>query len=195
VIPRGRALGVTSFLPEEDRMYIRNRQYLLDSLCGLLGGRVAEELKFGEISSGAANDIEKATKIVHQMVCEFGMSEKLGPITYGEDNSMVFLGRDITRDRNYSEETARDIDMELKRIIHEAHERTKELLQANFDKLDLLARALLEHETLDGSQFDKIFRGEELPPPVTPRKMPGFRQPPPAVEEPEGTHEPVPSPA
>ena len=191
VIPRGRALGVTSFLPEEDRMYIRNRQYLLDSLCGLLGGRVAEELKFSEISSGAANDIEKATKIVHQMVCEFGMSEKLGPITYGENNSMVFLGRDITRDRNYSEETARDIDVEIKRIIQEAHERTKAILQANFDKLDALSMALLEHETLDAVQFDQLFRGEKLAPPLTPRR--GAVRPDAETENP--AHEPVPSPA
>ena len=175
-------------------MYIRNRQYLLDSLCGLLGGRVAEELKFNEISSGAANDIEKATKIVHQMVCEFGMSDKLGPITYGENNSMVFLGRDINRDRNYSEETSRDIDMEIKRIIGEAHERTRKLLQEHAGTLEILSRALLEHETLDASQFDLIFRGQPLPPPLTPRKG-AVRTPSPEQESADGTHEPVPSPA
>ncbi|MBI4861597.1 MAG: ATP-dependent zinc metalloprotease FtsH [Candidatus Riflebacteria bacterium] len=186
VIPRGRALGVTSFLPEEDRMYIRNRTYLLDSICGLLGGRVAEELRFGEISSGAANDIEKATKIVHQMVCEFGMSATLGPVTYGEDHSLVFLGRDITRERNYSEETAHEIDLEVKRIITEAYEKTRQLLQENFDKLDILAKALLVHEVLDGSQVDRLLEGEELPPPVTPKRGPSSDAAPSSDEDPSG---------
>jgi cell division protease FtsH len=182
VIPRGRALGVTSFLPEEDRMYIRNKRYLLDSICGLLGGRVAEELKFGEISSGAANDIEKATKIVHQMVCEFGMSDRLGPITYGEDHSPVFLGRDIARERNYSEQTAHEIDLEIKRMIDEAYDRTRTLLKDNFAKLDTLSRALLIHEVLDGPQVDKLLRGEDIPPPIVPRKGGPFHPTPPAPE-------------
>jgi cell division protease FtsH len=194
VIPRGRSLGVTSFLPEEDRMYIRNRRYLLDSICGLLGGRVAEELKFGEMSSGAANDIEKATKIVHQMVCEFGMSDRLGPITFGEDRSLVFLGRDINRDRNYSEETAHEIDQEIRRIISEAYDRTRKLLEQNFQTLEVLARALLVHEVLDGAQVDRLLRGEELPPPVMPRRESGPEWP---VPEPPtaSSADPVPDPA
>jgi len=194
VIPRGRALGVTSFLPEEDRMYIRSRKYLLDLICGFLGGRVAEELKFGEMSSGAANDIEKVTKIVHQMVCEFGMSDRLGPITYGEDHSLVFLGRDITRERNYSEETAHEIDVEVKRIVIEAHDRTSTLLRENFDKLALLAEALLLHEVLDGSQVDRLLRGEELPPPLASARTPGSPPAPTASEIPDQA-EPVPDPA
>ncbi|MBI4870232.1 MAG: cell division protein FtsH, partial [Candidatus Riflebacteria bacterium] len=168
IIPRGRALGVTSFLPEEEKLYLRGRSYLFDTICAALGGRVAEELKFHEIDSGAANDIEKATKIAHQMVCEFGMSERMGPISYGEKNSLVFLGRDLTRDRNYSEQTAREIDEEVKRIVTEALERTRKLLTDHYDKLQTIAENLLVHELLDNSQIGVLIGGGTLPPPLAP---------------------------
>ena len=170
IIPRGRALGVTSFLPEEEKLYLRGRTYLFDNICAALGGRVAEELRFHEIDSGAANDIEKATKIAHQMVCEFGMSERMGPISYGEKNSLVFLGRDLTRDRNYSEQTSREIDEEVKRIVTEALERTRKLLTDNYHLLQRIAENLLIHEVLDSAQVDRLLAGEELPPPIPPAK-------------------------
>ncbi|MBI3893733.1 MAG: ATP-dependent metallopeptidase FtsH/Yme1/Tma family protein [Candidatus Wallbacteria bacterium] len=183
IIPRGRALGVTSFLPEEEKLYLRGRHYLLDTICAALGGRVAEELRFSEIDSGAANDIEKATKIAHQMICEFGMSDRLGPISYGEKNSLIFLGRDLTRDRNYSEQTSREIDEELKRIIMEALERTRKLLKENYDKLQLIAENLLIHEVLDNAQIDRLLAGETLPPPLSPAAKAEMDRPKPRASE------------
>lgn len=166
IIPRGRALGVTSFLPEEEKLYLRGRSYLLDTICAALGGRVAEELRFNEIDSGAANDIEKATKLAHQMVCEFGMSDRLGPISYGEKNSLVFLGRDLTRDRNYSEATAREIDEEIKKIITDSLDRTRKVLKDGYGKLQTIAENLLIHEVLDNAQIDRLLAGETLPLPL-----------------------------
>jgi len=162
IIPRGRALGVTSFLPEEEKLFIRERGYILNVICGLLAGRVAEELRFDDISSGAANDIDRATKLAHQMVCEFGMSEKLGPVSYGEEHGLVFLGRDLARDRTYSEETAREIDQEVRAIVQDCIERTRKLLKENYDTLSLVAENLLEFEVIDGSDIDKLMRGETL---------------------------------
>ncbi len=166
IIPRGRALGVTSFLPEEDKLFIRESGYIKDTICGLLAGRVAEELRFDDISSGAANDIERATKLAHQMVCEFGMSEKLGPVSYGEEHGLVFLGRDLARDRNYSEETAREIDQEVRNIVNGCIERTRKLLKDNYEKLELVAETLLEYEVIDGDDIDKLLRGEKIDPPL-----------------------------
>lgn len=166
IIPRGRALGVTSFLPEEEKMYLRERQYLLDTICRLLGGRVAEELTFNEVSTGASNDIERATKLAHQMVCEYGMSDKLGPLSYGEEKGLVFLGRDLSRDRNYSESTAATIDSEVSKIVISALERTRILLKEHYSELKLVADALLIHEVIDGSDIAKIINGEELEIPV-----------------------------
>ena len=162
IIPRGRALGVTSFLPEEEKMFIRESGYIKNTICGLLAGRVAEELRFDDISSGASNDIERATKLAHQMVCEFGMSEKLGPVSYGEERGLVFLGRDLARDRNYSEETAKEIDQEVRSIVNDCIERTRKLLKDNYDKLELVAETLLEFEVIDGTDIDKLLRGEKL---------------------------------
>ena len=169
IIPRGRALGVTSFLPEEEKFFIRERGYIKNTICGLLAGRVAEELRFDDISSGAANDIERATKLAHQMVCEFGMSEILGPVSYGEENDLVFLGRDLARDKNYSEETAREIDQEVRDVINACIERTRQLLKENYEKLELLANTLLEYEVIDGSDIDKLMAGEELEIPLKKR--------------------------
>ena len=165
IIPRGRALGITSFLPEEERMFLRERQYLLDTICSLLGGRVAEELTFDEVSTGAANDIHRATHLAHQMVCEFGMSDKLGPLAFGEEKGMVFLGKDLSRDRNYSESTATAIDAEVSAIVMSSLERTRVLLKKRYDELKMVAEALLVHEVLDGSDLDKLLKGEKLDPP------------------------------
>jgi cell division protease FtsH len=166
VIPRGRALGVTSFLPEEDKMFIREKQYLLDSICGLFGGRVAEELTFNEVSTGASNDIVRATRLAHQMVCEYGMSDKLGPLSYGEEKGLVFLGREMSRDRDYSESTATAIDAEVSNIILSSLERTRALLKDRYSELKMVAEALLIHEVLDGSELDRLLKGEKLDPPV-----------------------------
>ncbi|MDR3589729.1 MAG: ATP-dependent zinc metalloprotease FtsH [Negativicutes bacterium] len=155
IIPRGRAGGYTLMLPKEDRYYA-TRSELLDQLKTLLGGRVAEELVLEEISTGAQNDLERATELVRKMICEFGMSEALGPITFGRRQDQVFLGRDITRDRNYSEEVAYSIDKEVRRLIEEAYTRTKEMLKENIDKLHLVADALLERETLEGAQLAQL---------------------------------------
>lgn len=166
IIPRGRALGVTSYLPAEDNLYIRDQEYMKETLCSLLGGRVAEELKFKMVSSGASDDLQKATKIAHQMVCEFGMSDRMGPLSYGENAGLVFLGRDLTRDRTYSEQTAREIDEEVKGFVMEAYNETRKLLEANFQILERLAVTLLRHEVLDSKQVDRVIAGEVLPPPI-----------------------------
>ncbi len=161
IIPRGRALGITSYLPDEEKLTLRGRSYILNSICVLMAGRVAEELKFGEPTSGAANDIERATRLVHQMICEFGMSERLGPISYGEDTGLVFLGRDLARDRNYSEQTAREIDEEVRRLVMECYERTRDLLRKNYEVLEAIAAALIRYEVLEGDDIEAIMRGEE----------------------------------
>jgi len=155
IIPRGRAGGYTLMLPKEDRYYA-TRSELLDQLKTLLGGRVAEELVLEEISTGAQNDLERATELVRKMICEFGMSEALGPITFGRRQDQVFLGRDITRDRNYSEEVAYSIDKEVRRLIEEAYTKTMELLKENIGKLHLVADKLLELETLEGDQLAQL---------------------------------------
>lgn len=163
VIPRGMALGVTQFLPIDDRhMYSKN--YLLDNLASLLGGRAAEILALGDITTGASNDIEKATEIAHKMVCEWGMSEKVGTIQYSNPHDSIFLGREITQRKDFSEETAMLIDLEVKKIIDEAMQRALDILKNNLDKLNKMANYLLERETLDSDDIDKIMTGEELEP-------------------------------
>ncbi|MEO0289220.1 MAG: ATP-dependent zinc metalloprotease FtsH [candidate division WOR-3 bacterium] len=163
VIPRGMALGVTQFLPIDDRhMYSKN--YLLDNLVSLLGGRAAEILALGDITTGASNDIEKATEIAHKMVCEWGMSEKVGTIQYSNPHDSIFLGREITQRKDFSEETARLIDSEVKKIVDEAMQRALDILKNNLDKLNKMANYLLERETLDSDDIDRIMRGEELEP-------------------------------
>ncbi|MEO0233588.1 MAG: ATP-dependent zinc metalloprotease FtsH [candidate division WOR-3 bacterium] len=163
VIPRGMALGVTQFLPIDDRhMYSKN--YLLDNLASLLGGRAAEILALGDITTGASNDIEKATEIAHKMVCEWGMSEKVGTIQYANPHDSIFLGREITQRKDFSEETARLIDSEVKKIVDEAMQRALNILKENLDKLNKMANYLLERETLDSDDIDRIMKGEELEP-------------------------------
>ncbi len=162
IIPRGRAMGVTMYLPEEEK-YNETRDGLYIRICTLLGGRVAEELVFNSITSGASNDIERATAIARKMVCEWGMSEKLGPLSYGEKEGEVFLGRDMGHMKNYSEATAVEIDNEIRRIVQDNHARTREILQSNRKSLVLVADALLERETLDGNEIREMVFGEHGP--------------------------------
>lgn len=162
IIPRGRALGVTMYLPLEEK-YNENREGLNTMISALLGGRVAEELTFSTITSGASNDIERATHIARKMVCEWGMSDKLGPLSFGEKEGEVFLGRDMGHMKNYSESTAVEIDMEIRRIVTENHHRTRKLLSENQDALIRIGEALLEKETLDGAEVRKLVFGEEAP--------------------------------
>ena len=155
IIPRGRAGGYTLMLPKEDRYYA-TRSELLDQLKTLLGGRVAEALVLKEISTGAQNDLERATDLVRKMITQWGMSEQLGPITFGRRQEQVFLGRDIAQDRNYSEEVANTIDQEVRRIIEDAYKQTEEMLQQNLEKLNLMANALLERETLEAEELEQL---------------------------------------
>lgn len=155
IIPRGRALGVTMALPLDDRR-IYPRAYCLNQLAFMLGGRVAESLVLGDISTGAKDDIERATELARKMVCEWGMSDRLGPLTFGKRDEEVFLGRELGLHRNFSEETARLIDEEVKRIVEEQEQRVRSLLSKNRDKLDLISHSLLEKEILSGPEIDEI---------------------------------------
>lgn len=158
ILPRGMALGYTLQLPTEDK-YLTTKNELLDRIAGFLGGRVAEEMIFNEISTGAGNDLERATGIVRAMVCEYGMSEKIGPLTLGKRHANPFLGRDLTEDRNYSEEIAKSIDLEVRSIMEEAYERAKTILTENRDKMDSIVKILLEKETLERDEFEALMEG------------------------------------
>ena len=162
IIPRGRALGVTTYLPMDEK-HTYSKQYLEAMITYALGGRAAEKAIFNELTTGAGNDIERATELGRKMVCEWGMSDKLGPLTYGAKEEEIFLGREITRTRNFSESTAIAIDAEVKRIVTSCMERAAKIIDENTDTLHRLASALLEREILDGEEIDKIIRGEELP--------------------------------
>jgi len=164
IIPRGRALGITASLPSEER-HTRSKEDLLRNLAMAMGGRAAEVLVFNHLTTGAANDIERATRTARWMVCELGMSEVLGPLTFGKKEEMVFLGREIATQKDYSEQTAQRIDEEVRRIVEGAYDQALELLRGNIDKQHLLANALLEHEVLDGDQMNRVLRGEKLEPP------------------------------
>ncbi|MFS8541463.1 MAG: ATP-dependent zinc metalloprotease FtsH, partial [Tissierellales bacterium] len=156
IIPRGGAGGFTAYLPEQDRYYM-TKSKMEDQLVTLLGGRAAEALVLKDISTGAQNDIERATKLARQMVTHYGMSEKLGPMTYGTDDEEIFVGRDFGRTRNYSEEVAAAIDREMRSLIDKAYNKAEQLLRENIDKLHKVAEALLEKETLDAKEFEEIF--------------------------------------
>lgn len=162
IIPRGRALGVTSYLPIDER-HNYSKDYLEIMLCHLLGGRVAEKLVMNQLTTGAGNDLERATEIARKMVCDWGMSDKIGPVTFGKKDEEIFLGREIATHRDFSEKTAEEIDQEMRSIIHKTEKRVEKLLSDNIDKLHNLAKELLEREILDGIEIDKILRGEELP--------------------------------
>jgi cell division protease FtsH len=163
IVPRGRALGITSYVPQEER-YSRSKEDLERLLTAAMGGRAAEFLVFNHFTTGAANDIERATGLARKMVCELGMSEELGPLTFGKKEEMVFLGREIATHKDYSEQTAERIDVEVRRIVEGAYVHALDLLRANLDKLHLLATTLLEREMLDGDQMNRILRGEKLEP-------------------------------
>ena len=166
IIPRGRALGVTMFLPEQDKYSISRKQ--LDSqMASLFGGRVAEELVFGieNVTTGASNDIERATSIARNMVTRWGLTEALGPLTYSEDEEEVFLGRSVTQHKHVSDETARKIDIEVRHIVDTAHKTATDLVVANRDKLEVMTEALMKYETIDASQIDQIMEGKVPDPP------------------------------
>ncbi|HYM81701.1 MAG TPA: AAA family ATPase, partial [Candidatus Limnocylindria bacterium] len=163
IIPRGRALGITSWIPAEER-YTRSKDDLLRVISMAMGGRAAERLIFNHFTTGAANDLERATSLARRMVCELGMSENLGPLTFGKKEEMVFLGREIATHKDYSEQTAISIDQEVRAIAEQCYQRAFGLLQQNVDKLHLLANTLLEREVLDGDQMNRLLRGEPLEP-------------------------------
>ncbi len=171
IIPRGQSLGSTMSLPEEDRLN-HHRKAILDFVAVTMAGRIAEELVAGDVSSGAAGDIQQATNIARAMVCQWGMSDKLGMVQYGNDEHS-FMGREMGGPKNYSEATAQEIDAEVKRIIQEQYDRAKQLIMTHRDKLEIIARALLEYETLDGTQVEEIMKtGTFTPPPETPKVDP-----------------------
>ncbi len=161
IIPRGRALGLTQMLPEQDRHSISMTQ-MLDQLAVLFGGRVAEEFQFGELSTGAGNDIERATDLTRKMVCSWGMSEKLGPLTFGRKEESLFLGRDFQQHQEHSQETANEIDAEIRRIITQQYNRAKTLIDNESDALARIADALVEYETLGREDIETLMKGEEL---------------------------------
>jgi len=160
IVSRGLALGYTVGLPEEDR-YLRHRSKFMTDLASLLAGRVAEELVFDDITTGGSDDLEKATRLARRMVTEYGMSEKLGPLTFGEKQELVFLGREIGEQRNYSEAVAETIDAEVKRIVGEAYEVARRILQEKRDRLDLIAARLVEVETLGAEEFKALLNGQQ----------------------------------
>jgi cell division protease FtsH len=157
IIPRGMALGLTQQLPIDEK-HTYPKEYLLNNITILFGGRVAEEVVLSHATTGAGNDIERATEIAHKMVCEWGMSERLGPMTFGKHEEQIFLGRDITQQQDYSESTAVEIDSEVRRIIMECYQRARTLLVNNLDLLHQVAQKLLEKEVLDGAEIDALVR-------------------------------------
>lgn len=158
-------------LPSEDKPYV-SKNYLLDEIVVLLGGRVAETIVFGDINSGASSDIERATEIARKMITRYGMSDELGPVMYGSSNDEVFLGRDFSSSRNYSEAIAAEIDSQIKRIITDAYKRCEEILRANMDQLETVSEYLIKHEKVDGEVFKLLMSGE-------------FKEEPEAATEPE----------
>jgi cell division protease FtsH len=167
IISRGMAMGYTMHLPDDDR-YLGRRAKFMDDLAGLLGGRVAEEIVFGDVTTGAANDLERVTDTARAMVTRYGMSEKLGPRTFGNREELVFLGREISEQRNYSEEVAQQIDQEVKQIINTAYTKAKEILTQYRAKLDALADQLIRDETIEGPEFEALF--SDVPAPQRPTK-------------------------
>lgn len=163
IIPRGQALGVTMQLPGEDR-YNYSKAFLTNNMAVLMGGRVAEEVVLDQLTTGASNDIERATKTAHNMVCMWGMSDKLGPMSFGDNQEQVFLGRELIHNKNYGEETAKLIDSEVRRFVDEAYEKATSLIKNNREALDAIAMALLERETITGADIDLIMEGKPLPP-------------------------------
>jgi len=166
IIPRGRALGVTMFLPEADR-YSHSKEFLEGQICSLFGGRIAEELVFGpdKVTTGASNDIMRSTELARNMVTKWGLSEKLGPLTYSDEQEEVFLGHSVAQHKPVSDETAHDIDSEIRAIIDRSYARAEKILKENIDKLHLMAEALMKYETIDSDQIDDIMTGKQPRPP------------------------------
>jgi len=177
IIPRGRALGLTQQLPKEDRLNM-SKEFAQNQIAILMGGRIAEELIFGQQTTGAGNDIEVATDLARKMVCEWGMSDKLGPLAFGKKEEQIFLGREMTQHQDYSQQTAIDIDSEVRRLVFANYDRAKQVLNENLDKLKAIAEALLEFETLDTADIDTLMEGGRIerkppaPPVVAERKEP-----------------------
>ena len=166
IIPRGRALGVTMFLPEEDRYSLTKRQ-LESQISSLFGGRIAEELIFGKdsVTTGASNDIERATEIARNMVTKWGLSDRLGPLTYSEDEGEVFLGRSVTQHKNLGDDTARIIDQEVRSLIDSNYERAETILKERLDILHAMTDALIKYETIDAEQIDALMNRKAVPAP------------------------------
>ena len=190
IIPRGMALGITWSLPDEDR-HSRTKNELLAQITMALSGRISEEIKFGDVTTGASNDFEKATELARRMVTQYGMSDSLGPIQYGRGNHQVFLGRDFGEDRNYSEEIAGKIDAEVRDIIENCYANAKELLKTNWAKVERMVASLLEHETVDTDEViaiinDLPYRGktEDLAPQL-PKAASTALEPEPRTEKPK----------
>jgi cell division protease FtsH len=175
IVPRGMAGGYTMSLPEEETNLITLAKFR-DQLVALLGGRVAEEIQFGDVTTGASNDLERVTGMARGMVTQWGMSEKLGPIRYGQREEMTFLNRSFSEHRNYSDKVAQEIDEEVRRLVDEAHERCHQLLAIHWDKMELLVNALLDVEIVNATEFQALMRGENPFPQVT--KPNGARVPP-----------------
>ncbi len=161
ILPRGLALGYTMQLPTEDR-YLVTKSELLNHMCVMLGGRLSEELIFSEMTTGAHNDLERCSETARRMICEYGMSEVLGPLTFGLKHEQVFLGRDLMKDKNYSEEVAGRIDDEVKKVVGECYQKARGLLQAHLDRLKYVAKVLMEKETLEGENLERVLNGDEL---------------------------------
>jgi cell division protease FtsH len=181
IIPRGMALGLTTMLPIDEK-HNYSRDYLRDQICILLGGRIAEEITMSSITTGAGNDLERATDLARKMVCEWGMSDAMGPLTFGKKEEQIFLGREIAQHQDYSEDTALKIDHEVKRFVTEAFNRANEILLQHKPRLFEMADALLQRETLDAEQVRRIVAGEPLDepvpaPPATPQAAPTAPKP------------------
>jgi cell division protease FtsH len=164
IIPRGRALGVTMQLPQEDR-YSMDREHILQNIAVLFGGRIAEEIFMNQMTTGASNDFERATELARRMVTQWGMSDTLGPMIYGENEGEVFLGRSITTHKNVSETTMQKVDAEIRRIVDEQYKLARRLIEENRDKVEAMAKALLEWETIDSDQISDIMEGRPPRPP------------------------------
>jgi cell division protease FtsH len=175
IIPRGMALGLTQQLPDEEK-HNWTKEALDARIAVFMGGRIAEELTFDQITTGAQNDIEQATEMARKMVCEWGMSESLGPLTYGKKEEQIFLGKEFNRHQDYSEATAQRIDGEIKNVVTEQYERATRMLTENREALERIALALLEHEVLDARQLKQLIAGEPL-------EAPPAASPPPEVRE------------
>ena len=163
IIPRGRALGVTTYLPVDEK-HTYSKEYLEATITYALGGRAAEKIIFNRFTTGAGNDIEKSTNLARKMVCEWGMSESLGPLAYGKNEEEIFLGREITKHSDYSELTAQEIDREIKKIVMDGMDRAEKILNEHVEILHKLSNELLEREILDSGEINKIIKGEKLPP-------------------------------